>query len=273
MARRRPIGCLEEHPNAAEILGLIARLPHIADADLPRLAEKWTNTIVVADARSRALQPDSPLIFEVLASFDAVQALWADDLAGDTDVDPATVTTALKAVRDAIAGAYARPVLSRRSYAYLLRPWRSVYPVDDRDEPDLGRRGGDVKQLLGALPWLATRCHDVDAAARWDALTVQAWCSDAGERAAAREEAWAAAVVTGRRRTWDLLRRSGTQSLSRPCRSCRTGWPDDSDVTQVLSLCLDAACGLLVADALPERLLAVLTAPLELLIPKPRQAF
>ena len=37
------------------------------------------------------------------------------------------VVVALKAVRDALAGAYARPVLSRAEHAALLRPWRAVY--------------------------------------------------------------------------------------------------------------------------------------------------
>ena len=269
MSRRAPIGCLDEHPNAPEIISMIARLPHIADSELPMLAREWTNTMTVAEARSRALQPDSPLIFEVLATFDAVQALWADDLGGRTELDPVMVSVALKAVRDAIAGAYAKPAIGRNAYTALLKPWRATYPTDDRDEPDLGWRSGDVKGLLTALRWLATRCHDSRAAARWDALAVFALTgSDA--RAEARNEAWDAALLTGRKRTWGLLRRSGAENLTRPCRSCGGRRPADPDVGAVVTLCLDAACGLLVADAISDEILRLLTEPVDVLIPRPR---
>jgi hypothetical protein len=271
MPRRRPITALDDHPNVAEISGMIARLPHIPDTDLPHLAGAWTNSVVVADARARALEPDSPLVFEVLAAFDAVQAMWADDLAGRGAVDAAVVSAAMKAVRDALAGAYARPVIGRSAHHALVRPWRRCYPSDSHGEPDLGRRGDEVRSLLRALPWLATRCHDDDAAALWDALDVQVWIGDRDLRSAARTEALTAARLTGRQRTWGLLRRSAAEGVSRPCPPCRQR-PTGRDVAPVLTLCLDAACGLLVADAISDELLGVLTQPVRSLIPSPRPA-
>ena len=74
---------LEEHPNLSAVLGVLAQLAHISDDDLPRLAEGWVNSPSIAQARDRALSPDSPLVVEVLAAFDAVSALFADDLLGE----------------------------------------------------------------------------------------------------------------------------------------------------------------------------------------------
>src|SRR6185437_13358098 len=104
--RRMQYTHLEQHPNLNEILGVLAQLPHVADAELPQLARHWRNTAYIADARAKALSPDSPLVLEVLACFEAVVALFEDDLAGEADyvTVPVTVTsTALKAIRDAIA--------------------------------------------------------------------------------------------------------------------------------------------------------------------------
>ena len=110
--RTTAIARLEEHPNLAEVLGVLAQLAHVGDADLPRLAEAWTNNSAVAEARDKALSPDSPLVLEALAAFEALTSLFEDDLAGEAayvTVDPAVTSTALKAIRDAIAGAYAQP--------------------------------------------------------------------------------------------------------------------------------------------------------------------
>ena len=162
--RHMTIDRLEEHPNLPAILGVLAQLPHITDADLPKLAAAWRNTVSVAEARRRALSPDSPLVIEVLAAFDAISALFADDIAGDTDyvkIDPAVTVVALKAVRDAVAAVYARPILSRGEYGALMGAWRSVYPRSTIVEPDLGPAGPDIKRLLGTLPQLARRCHDL----------------------------------------------------------------------------------------------------------------
>ncbi|HWH28784.1 MAG TPA: hypothetical protein VNU26_07445 [Mycobacteriales bacterium] len=276
MGRRAVVERLEDHPNLTEVLGVLAQLAHISDEDLPRLAAGWTNTVAVAAARDTALSPDSPLICEVLASFDALAALFVDDLAGDADyltVEPRVVSTALKAVRDAIAAAYARPVLTRVEHAALMAPWRAVYPSPTVDEPDLGPQSDQVKALLGFLPVLAGRCHDTGGQALFEALVDRSF-ADESERAEALQAAFQAAVLTSRRRVWALVRRSGAEGLSRPCPACRRGLDrsaDDREHQRVMALCLDAACALLVADTLPDDLTAVLTAPVTELVPLQRR--
>lgn len=276
MIRRRPaqVDALEDHPNLGEILGVLAQLPHIADSDVTRLAAAWHNTVYVADARARALMPESPLVLEVLAAFEAVQSLFADDLAAEEDyvtVDPRVTSVALKAVRDAIAGAYARPVLTRGEHGALMRAWREVFPTQNFDEPDLGPRAADVKAVLTAMPLLASRCHDPAAAELFEALLQTAWTMDDDVRSTARQETWQAAVLTSRRRVWALVRRSGTEALGRLCPTCQRE-PLDPDAQRVLGLCLDAACALLVADAVDENLTDVLTLPLRQLVPQPRRS-
>lgn len=274
MTRRKiaSIVSLDEHPNLPEILGVLAQLAHVTDSDLSRLADSWHNTVFLAEARGRALEPDSPLVLEVLAAFEAVQALFADDVAGDTDytdVDPEVASIALKAIRDAIAAAYARPTLSRAEHTALLAAWRAVYPNDLVDEPDLGERAAQVKALLSAMPRLATRCHDSSAAALYDEILHSSWTLDEDVRSVAREEAWQAAVLTNRRRVWGLVRRSGAEGIGRFCPQCRTRH-DDDDTMRVLALCVDAACALLVSDAIDDNLVDVLTLPVQHLIPRQR---
>ncbi|HEU5034475.1 MAG TPA: hypothetical protein VFT62_06930 [Mycobacteriales bacterium] len=276
MVRRRTatIDTLDEHPNLPEILGVLAQLPHISDSDLERLAGAWHNTISLAEARARALDPDSPLVLEVLAAFEAVQSLFADDVEGEHDyvqIDPAVATVALKAIRDAIAAAYARPILSRTEHAALLGPWRTVYPIDAVDEPDLGARAAEVKSLLSAMPLLATRCHDESAASMYSTILDISWTLDEDVRSVARDEAWHAAVLTNRRRVWGLVRRSGAEGIGRFCPTCRQR-NDGEDTRRVLALCLDAACALLVADAIDDNLVDVLTLPVQGLIPAQRTA-
>lgn len=268
---------LEDHPNLPEVLGVLAQLAHITDDDLVRLAEGWTNTVGVAGARDTALSPDSPLVCEVLAAFDALAALFADDLVGEAPylvVAPEVVVTALKAIRDAIAAAYARPVLSRAEHAALIGPWRAVYPAGTVDEPDLGPQSNQVKALLGLMPVLAGRCHDTTGQALFDALVDRSFAAES-ERAEALEAAFQAAVLTSRRRVWALVRRSGAEGLSRPCRSCRRGGDRygaaGRESQRVMTLCLDAACALLVADTLPDETTAVLTTPVTELVPLQRR--
>jgi hypothetical protein len=273
LGRAAGVPRLEDHPNLPEILGVLAQLAHVSDADLPLLAQGWINSPSLAEARDRALSPDSPLVVEVLAAFDAVAALFADDLAGTAPyvtVDPAVTTMALKSVRDAIAAVYARPVLSKSEYAALLRPWRAVYPTPSVDEPDLGPHAEQVKALLASLPQLSTRCHDQQGRALFDALVDRSFVAE-GDRAEAVASAFQAAVVTSRRRTWALVRRTGAEGLSRPCPSCRTTAGDDRETARVLALCLDAACALLVADALPDECTELLTEPVLALIPLQRR--
>lgn len=274
MARRRTavIETLDEHPNLPEILGVLAQLPHITDRDLVRLSESWHNTVALAEARARALDPDCPLILEVLSAFEAVQSLFAEDVHGDQpylELESEVVTVALKAIRDAVAAAYARPVLSRNEHTSLMAAWREVYPTDIVDEPDLGERSAEVKAVLQAMPLLATRCHDTGAASLYDSILAMTWTLDEDVRTVAREEAWHAAVLTNRRRVWGLVRRSGAEGIGRFCPQCRTR-SDDEDTGRVLALCLDAACALLVADAIDDNLVDVLTLPVQALIPRQR---
>lgn len=267
---------LEDHPNLSAVLGVLGQLAHISDDDLPRLAKAWVNSPAIAAARDRALGPDSPLVVEVLAAFEAVTALFADDLLGQAPyvtVDPRVTTLALKTVRDALAAVYARPVLTRAEYAALLRPWLAVYPGAMVGEPDLGPEAERVKALLSMLPRLAERCHDETGRRLFDELVDRSFVAEA-DRAEAVASAFQAAVLTSRRRMWVLVRRTGAEGLARPCADCRTpaGAEDSRESARVLALCLDAACALLVADALPDACTELLTAPVAALIPLQRRA-
>ncbi|MDX6215758.1 MAG: hypothetical protein QOG99_1342 [Frankiales bacterium] len=268
---RRTVQHLEEHPNISEILGVLAHLAHIGDEDLRVLAEAWTNNGMLAAARDRALSPESPLVLEVLAAFEAVADLFWEDLAGEAayvTVDPTVTATALKAVRDAIAAAYAKPILTKPEHTALMGPWLAAFPVARVAEPDLGPSGATVKLLLAALPRLAARCHDVEGRALFDALVELSYI-DESDRAGARDSAFHAAVLTSRRRVWALVERSGAEGLSRPCYDCSVP-SDPNEVSRVLGVVSDAACALLVADAVPDELLALLTRPVRDLIPEQR---
>lgn len=274
MVRRTAISELREHPNLAEVVGVLAQLAHIRDADLPLLADAWSNTVAAAEARDRALSPDSPLVLEALTAFEALADLFDDDLRGEAayvTVSCDVTTTALKAIRDAIAAAYAKPVLSRGDYELLMRPWRAVYPGSAVAEPDLGPRAEQVKALLALFPVLAGRCHDAEGRRMYDALVDRSFADEA-ERADAREAAFQAAVLTSRRRIWALVRRSGAEGLSRPCDSCGARLAvEDRDARRVMALCLDAACALLVSDAVSDEVSAVLIDPVAALIPLQRR--
>ena len=273
MARSVTVARLEEHPNLSQVLGVLAQLAHIRDDQLTALADSWVNSPALAAARDRALRPESPLVVEVLAAFDALSALFADDLAGEADyvvLDAGVTNRALKAVRDAIAAVYARPVLSRTEYSALLRPWLAVFPRPTVVEPDLGPRSYQVKALLSALPRMSVRCHDEQGAALFDALVDRSFLAE-DDRTAAAATAFQAAVVTSRRRVWALVRRTGAEGLLRTCPTCRTSLADDSEGRRVLALCLDAACALLVADALPDAATELLTDPVAALIPLQRR--
>ncbi len=268
------ISSLEEHPNLPEIIGILSQLPHLCDEDLRRLSAAWNNTVFLAEARAKALTPDSPLVVEVLAAFDAVQAMYADDLAGEADycaLDPHIASVALKAVRDAIAAAYARPTLTRSEHGALMRAWHEVFPTVRLDEPDLGPRAEEIKAILAAMPLLATRCHDAASSRLFDEMLTTSWVMDEDVRTTARDEAWAAAVLTARRHVWELVRRSGAEGIGRPCPVCGRH-EDENSAERVLELALDAACGLLVADAVDDNLLDVLTMPVRSLIPAQRKA-
>ncbi|SNQ46192.1 conserved hypothetical protein [Frankia canadensis] len=269
--RARRIERLEEHPNLRGILGILAQLVHTTDAELGALAAAWRNSGYLAAARDKALAPDSPLIVEVLAAFDALSAIYADDLAGAdyVTVEPSVAATALRAMRDAVAASYARPILGRAEYAALMRPWRAVYPRARSHEPDLGPAAADVKRVLAALPVLAGRCHDPDSLEVFDGLLVSALTRDDSAHQQAMDAAFASAVVTGRRRVWTLVRRSAAEGFWRLCPDCRgtRAATDSSEDHRVMELCADLACALLVEDLLDGDQFTQLTRPLHTLIP------
>lgn len=134
--RRRPVTDLGRHPNLEEITGIVGQIPLLGDDDLRLLGEVWTNTTEVAGARARALDPDCPLVVDVLRTFDSISATFHDTLSASDDPDVASI--GLKALRDAVAGAFARPNLTRREYKVLLKPWRTAFPAPRLDAGDIG---------------------------------------------------------------------------------------------------------------------------------------
>jgi hypothetical protein len=258
----------ETHPHCAEILGVLAQIVHLDDEGLRRLALAWRDTVDVARARDKALQPDTPLILEVLSAFDSLAGLFADDLAGTAPyvTVPAPITAlALKAVRDAVAAAYARPVLTAQEYAELSAPWHSVYPDRRMQMPDFGPQHHEVLGLLTSIPGLACHRHDPEAARLRGALLLHARGLDADAHGHAVESAWQAAVLTGRRRLWFLASRSANESYNRACPSCARLVDDDDRA--VLAICLGVVAAMLVRDVLDEESAETLLAPVGSLMP------
>ena len=277
MLRRRPTATvtdLESHPNVAGILGVMAQLAHLEDHHLVRLASGWTNSAAIADARDRALSPDSPLVLEALMAFEAVGEVFADDLAGAAwiTLDPAVTSVALRTVRDAIAASYAAPVLTTDEQTLLMAPWLAVFPHPLRTEPDLGPQQKTLTLLVGALAGVATHCHDDAAQEQYELLADHLFLA-AGDRAEARDAAWQAIILTHRRRVWTLLRRTATVAFSRPCPRCGPRTTEEIRADhRVLEICLDGARALLVSDALTSTRIDLLTLPLRVLVPLPRTA-
>jgi hypothetical protein len=262
------ISSLESHPNALEILAITSRLPCITDDQLVQLAAVWENTSELGEARRHALEPDSPLVFEALSRFETVQVLFAEEIRGGEEylgVEPDTASTALKAIRDAIAAAYARPAISATEHSVLTKAWRTIFPNDRIATPDLGSRPSDVTSLLHALPRLASICHDPAAADEYAAILEASLAADEDIHWAAREEAWHAAVLTSRRRMWWLIRHTADCERARYCLTCRDR-ERSPETERVLTFCADAACGLLVAGTLDEDIVEVLTAPVVSLV-------
>jgi hypothetical protein len=258
----------ETHPHCAEILGVLAQIVHLDDEGLRRLALAWQDTAEVARARDKALQPDTPLILEVLSAFDSLAGLFADDLAGTAPyvtLPAPTTALALKAVRDAVAAAYARPVLTAQEYAELSGPWHSVYPDRRMQMPDFGPQHHEVLALLSTIPGLACHRHDEEAARLRSSLLLHARGLDPEAHGAAIESAWQAAVVTGRRRLWFLASRSANESFHRACPSCARAMTDDDRA--VLAVCLGVVAAMLVRDVLDDESADTLLAPVGSLMP------
>lgn len=264
----------DDHPNRGEIFGVLAQMIHLRDEELPVLADRWVNTELAVRARSKALSPDSPLILEVLTAFDSVSFLFAEDLHGAADyltVEPKITVVALKAIRDAIAAAYARPVLTDDEHAELMRPWRSLFVANAFSEPDFGPDRSDIARLFGLLPTLAGRCHDDLGQRLSRSVDDRSAGVDPVAHHAALDAAWNAAIITRRRRLWRLARRTGTEAFSRRCPRCANRVSNEEDV-QLLAYCLGAVYALLVHDALDDTSFRLLYNPVAGLIPRQRQA-
>lgn len=258
----------ETHPHCAEILGVLAQIVHLDDEGLRRLALAWQDSPEVAKARDKALQPDTPLIVEVLTAFDSIAGLFADDLAGTAPyvtLPAPTTALALKAVRDAVAAAYARPVLSPQEYAELSAPWHSVYPDRRMQMPDFGPQHHEVLALLTSIPALACHRHDAEAKALRDNLLLHARGMDPDAHGHAVESAWQAAIMTGRRRLWFLASRSAQESYNRACGTCARLANDDDRA--VLAVCLGVVAAMLVRDVLDTESAETLLAPVASLMP------
>jgi len=264
-----PVSALGEHPNCAEIVSVLARMVQLTDEQISALALVWRDDDVTAAGRASALDPDSPLVLEALAAFDSLAYLYADDLQGEAPylTLPAPVTAlGLKAVRDAIAAAYARPVLEASEYTALIAPWRGVFPDASVLAPYFGPQHQAVLDLLGVMSSMACRSHDAVAEARWLAVLDSAERVDLERHGHAVDDAWDAAVLTQRRRLWGLASRSGQEAFYRRCAQCeRSGHEADG---AVLVLCLGAVVGVMMGDVLAEGVRELLVSPLETLIPQ-----
>ena len=132
----RWVSSLDLHPNLAEILSVLTQVPRLTGGDMASLAKGWRDTTFLHVARAHALGPDTPLVLEVLATFERVDQIFRDELSradflnddgAATAVKPQVVKHALHAVRDAVAAVYARPILSRAEYLALIGPWHRAF--------------------------------------------------------------------------------------------------------------------------------------------------
>lgn len=266
----RQVTTLDDHPNAPEIVAVLAAMVQLTDEQISELAVAWFDTELTSAARARALDADTPLILEVLAAFDSLAYLYADDLGGEASylTVPAPVTAlALKAVRDAVAAAYARPVLTAAHYDALVAPWRSVFRDAALRAPDFGPHHHDVLSLLGVLASMACRSHDSEAGRRWSSVLEMGAHVDLELHGEAVDRAWDAAVITQRRRLWGLVSRTGQEAFNRRCAQCdRSGHEADP---AVLALCLGAIVGVMMGDVIDADARALLVAPLESLVGYP----
>jgi hypothetical protein len=275
------VSCLDEHPNIHEILSILARVPQLTDHEIARLANGWRDNSFLASARNRALSPTSPLIIEVLAAFDRVDAVFfdqLDDLAdaanSSTGSAARTLNTALKAIRDALAAAYARPILRRAEYIALMGPWHRALPAQQSIPAGIVTRTAAVEELLQALAPLSARCHDPESGRLFAKLAEAAANRDAEATTVAREAAWQRAISSARKRQWMLLRQTVHDTLNRACARCgssrRAAAESAEAVESVRALCADAVCGVLMADALEPALMRTLVDPAAKLLPSPR---
>jgi hypothetical protein len=145
------------------------------------------------------------------------------------------------------------------SHAALLAPARRRRAATV-DEPDRGQRPTSSSRYRHDAD-LADRCHDATARRcsrrSSDRSFVARTTAPRPSRAPSR-----AAVLTSRRRVWGAVRRSGPRACRGPAPTCRRRAVGDRTRRRgVMALCLDAACALLVADALPDATPRSLTDP------------
>jgi hypothetical protein len=168
-------------------------------------------------------------------------------------------------VRDAIAAAYAHPILSEPEYDALSAPWHAVYPERRMRMPDFGPQHHEVMALLTAIPGLACHRHDPETAPLYVELLAHAKVLQPEEHAFAVESAWQAAVLTGRRRLWFLASRSVHESFRRACPSCVRDMDDDDQA--VLAVCLGIVAAMLVRDVLDDASTTTLLSSVASLLP------
>lgn len=239
------------HPSPDAVAAVLDRVPDLTERELRDLADGFGDGMHAATARARALDPDLPWILDVLQVFDICERLYAGEPSPDS---PELIAQALRGVRDAVAAAYAQPVLRRADHAALMRPWR--HAVRDR----LTELPPAVQRALGELRALPARCHDPAASARWNELALIALGRDSDEHRVAVESAHVLAVAAGREMAWQAVRRCATEAISRRCTAC--GTRPDLGSLRVLALAVDASCGLLVSDLVAGPALRTLSLPL-----------
>ena len=271
---RTVIDHLEDHPDLPVIMDVLSRLTLVDGSQLAGLAAAWRNDSRTSRWRDLALSPDSPLIMEVLHAFDTITELYADDVAGTSGyltVPGPVAARGVKAIRDALAAAYAKPVLPPHGYLALARPWIVVMGQDENpaDGPDLGPAAATIRRVMAAAGGLANRCHDPDARRAFDDLSALG-LSGGDERRDARDAAWSAAVASQRRRTWALLRHTLSQQVARGCASCGHGPDERRDAERAVVVAADGACALLVLDIAAAGAVQFLVEPLSVLVPPPR---
>lgn len=269
------ISTLDQHPNSARITNVLARIGDVTDAHLRALAWEWISGPAPSETRSRALQPENPLIVEVLTVFTVLDEIFSADMSGGVpyvEVDPELAQLGVNAIRDAIAGEYAHPLLGRGEYRALTRPWRAVMSRVS-GEPNQNRQFLLVSTLLDRVRELGTRCHEDELEQRYTLLALRALQCDESEVDGARTIAFAASVRSGRRRTWGLVRNAAMVAASLQCGECaptlRREYAESGDTERVSTLVADAACGLLVADLVSPGVRARLLHPLSTLITLP----
>jgi hypothetical protein len=230
-------------------------IPHLTDAEIERLAEAWTNCSALAVARDTALSARTPLIHEVLGVFESVDFLFHECC---DDTPTKTVDDATKAIRDAVAAAFARPLLRRAQYRALMRPWRLVQQRPTA-RPLYGPQTGHITRLLDLISTVGNRCHDGAAERLFDELDNTALILNRELADHARAAVSAAVEITGRARLARFIEAGARRRASGGCQRC--GETVGTSVCRVRMLCSDAAVALTVSDLLDDTLVEVLTVP------------